>query len=621
MKSTFKDAIEAIKPKLRRWQAEFSEKGEAILKSKQCCVIEACTGGGKTMVGAVLAAQLASTDRIDEVMVMCPSVPIKENWSKALTKLGFSCTKHKYDSDDNNAFIVTMSGSLSGKVVQRIGNKKKRLVIVDEFHHAEDNKVWGKGVDEAIDHADYSLFLSGTPWRTSGKIACLESRSYYCKEGHVNPDLSHTYGDDLREVGNDRGTVDVEFVFMESRATSMKDDVVLSTDYFPPISKDLSSASEKDNRKLGPHVRIEDAALSNNEMAQRAIRAGSVKLAESRRQTSGRAIGLVVTRTIQEAKRVACWITEVMCERAEVIASPKTEDDLTSSEAARRLSKIREGVDRPDWIVSVGMVSEGVDIPDIKVVVYLSAITTPLYITQVVGRSIRRIPGPNGQYIDFVSSQTPAYVVMPAHPFLVWIASKFEQEKRIAAEKSVDSVKSDPKDPPAPSLLPTYVVTGGEQAGVVSKGAFRDIQVYRMIERLSVVPEAAAILTDEYKVILRKWVHSGMEDHAISQLEALCVKFEVSVDEIQETQLDYDATDKLLREEAVRVTSLIRHRHEKFKGLPDSSAYAGVRSMINNICKLKQEAKSFESATMPMKQKWLKSAYWLLRQCDPVAVS
>lgn len=614
IRNTFTDSIEQWNRKFRRWQSSFSKKGFEILESKKHCVIEACTGSGKTAVGAALAARLMDRDNIDEVMVMCPSVPIKENWRKALTSFGFACTVRQYDAADNNAFVVTMSGSLSDKVSQRVGNGKRRLVIIDEFHHAEDNKVWGNGVNEAVEKAEYAIFLSGTPWRTNGKIACLDSRGYYNKDGHVVPDLSYSYGDDLRESGSDRGTVDVEFLFMESRAKVIQNGVVKSEDYFPPIDDKLSSASERDDRKLGPHVRIEDAAISNNEMAQNALRAGSLKLEESRRQTKGKAIGLVVTRTIQEAKRVSCWITECLGARAEVIASPKTEDDQSSAEAARRLSKIREGIDRPDWIVSVGMVSEGVDIPDIKVVVYLSAITTPLYITQVVGRSIRRVSDGSGRYMDATSSQTPAYVIMPAHPFLVWIASKFEQEKKIAAQKSKETIPTDPNGEGGENFLPEYMVTGGTQAGIVAKGSFRDMHVYRMIEMLSSVDEAKEILTDDYKVLLRKWLYTGMEVHAIEQLEALCVKFGVDTKAIQESSIDYDMQNKLLREEATRVTAMLRHSDPKFKNLPDSKAFAGVRSKLNRMAGI---SGSFESATIETKRLWMKKANWLIRQCIP----
>jgi hypothetical protein len=48
---------------------------------------------------------------------------------------------------------------------------------------------------------------------------------------------------------------------------------------------------------------------------------------------------------------------------------------------------------REEWIVAVNMVSEGVDIPRLRVGVYAGAAKTPLLFRQVVGRFVRTIPG------------------------------------------------------------------------------------------------------------------------------------------------------------------------------------------------------------------------------------
>ena len=45
------------------------------------------------------------------------------------------------------------------------------------------------------------------------------------------------------------------------------------------------------------------------------------------------------------------------------------------------------------WIVAVNMVSEGVDIPRLRVGVYATAAKTPLIFRQIVGRFVRTIPG------------------------------------------------------------------------------------------------------------------------------------------------------------------------------------------------------------------------------------
>ncbi|MBF4218220.1 diguanylate cyclase, partial [Vibrio anguillarum] len=48
-----------------------------------------------------------------------------------------------------------------------------------------------------------------------------------------------------------------------------------------------------------------------------------------------------------------------------------------------------------DWIVSVGMISEGTDIPRLQVCCHLSKVKTELYFRQVLGRILRVNQGTN----------------------------------------------------------------------------------------------------------------------------------------------------------------------------------------------------------------------------------
>src|SRR6185295_15747975 len=71
------------------------------------------------------------------------------------------------------------------------------------------------------------------------------------------------------------------------------------------------------------------------------------------------------------------------------------------------------------WLVSVAMVSEGVDILRLRVLVYLSSALTELSFRQAIGRVVRT----NGPCDD-----TRAYVVMPSFDILENYARKIERE-------------------------------------------------------------------------------------------------------------------------------------------------------------------------------------------------
>ena len=71
--------------------------------------------------------------------------------------------------------------------------------------------------------------------------------------------------------------------------------------------------------------------------------------------------------------------------------------------AKSKICKLRNG--RSRWLVSVAMVSEGVEIPRLRVPIYLPNAMTELFFRQAMGRVVRNC-GPQ--------DLTRAYVVMPA---------------------------------------------------------------------------------------------------------------------------------------------------------------------------------------------------------------
>jgi superfamily II DNA or RNA helicase len=91
------------------------------------------------------------------------------------------------------------------------------------------------------------------------------------------------------------------------------------------------------------------------------------------------------------------------------------------------------------------MVSEGVDIPRLRVGVYATAARTELFFRQVVGRFIRTIPGPRSQM---------SYLLMPADSRLKALAHEIELERRHALDLSPDAeedeVEVDYSDPERP---------------------------------------------------------------------------------------------------------------------------------------------------------------------------
>src|SRR5699024_10343344 len=114
------------------------------------------------------------------------------------------------------------------------------------------------------------------------------------------------------------------------------------------------------------------------------------------------------------------------------LASISTEQpELVMSDepgASRRIGDFATSDRR--WLVSVLMVSEGVDIPRLRVGVYATAARTELFFRQVVGRFIRSTPPPRRQM---------SYLLRPADPRLKALAREIGLERRHALELLPDA--------------------------------------------------------------------------------------------------------------------------------------------------------------------------------------
>jgi superfamily II DNA or RNA helicase len=99
------------------------------------------------------------------------------------------------------------------------------------------------------------------------------------------------------------------------------------------------------------------------------------------------------------------------------------------SEAARRLKDFQES--REPWLVACNMVSEGVDIPRLRVGVYATTVRTKMYFRQFLGRIVRRIPN--------LKALQVAYCYLPADPTLTKLAEEIEEEIRHSIAPRADN--------------------------------------------------------------------------------------------------------------------------------------------------------------------------------------
>lgn len=108
-----------------------------------------------------------------------------------------------------------------------------------------------------------------------------------------------------------------------------------------------------------------------------------LKLAQTRlnsvRESTPDAAGLVVATNISHAHQIAEYLVE-MGEVGKVVTTHRPD-------ASSLINEFRVSSER--WIIAVGMISEGTDIPRLSVCCYLSRVRTEMYFRQVLGRVLR----------------------------------------------------------------------------------------------------------------------------------------------------------------------------------------------------------------------------------------
>ncbi|MGC3835675.1 DEAD/DEAH box helicase [Moritella viscosa] len=121
------------------------------------------------------------------------------------------------------------------------------------------------------------------------------------------------------------------------------------------------------------------AIITNRDAMLYLLKLGCHRLSEIRTVNKS-AGGLVVASSVDHAREILSLLQEEFNQSAVIVTYQH--DDPVGEITRFRTSDMQ-------WIVSVGMVSEGTDIPRLQVCCHLSHVKTELYFRQVLGRILR----------------------------------------------------------------------------------------------------------------------------------------------------------------------------------------------------------------------------------------
>ncbi len=384
---------------LRPWQRAAFDRFRATAEPDFLAV--ATPGAGKTTF-ALACARAALGDERRRLVVVAPTSHLKIQWSLAAHRMGLQLDPDWAPGQglarDVHGLVTTYQQIATGPAAATLrGLAADAMVILDEVHHAGHERAWGDGIRQAFELSAIRLSLSGTPFRSdSSKIPFV--RYDVTAEGDLaHADYMYGYGDALRDGGVVR-PVYFPRVDGEMEWSTPSGDV-LRASFDDELARDQVSARLRTALSLDGDWIVAVLGQANDRL--RSIR--------TEQPDAG---GLVITTDQEHAHGVARLLRDRFDTTADVVVS----DDPMAS---RKIAEFA-GNDRP-WLIAVRMVSEGVDIPRLRVGVYATTTSTELFFRQAVGRFVRWQAGRPTQ---------KAYVYVPDDPRLRSHAFQIAEARR-----------------------------------------------------------------------------------------------------------------------------------------------------------------------------------------------
>lgn len=386
--------------KLRKWQAECIELAlEQYSYGNRHFLTLATPGAGKTVMASELADQLLKRGLTDLVICFSPSSIVAKDFSENL---------HLRTQERFDGLIGAKGRTLTYQNLQyldtnfwQLFERYRVFVIFDEIHHCagsnlENANAWGEQIILNIQNkAQFSLALTGTPWRSDSSPIVLSN--YLRPSNKIACDyvygLSEAIGDDVCRVP--------QIIAIDNTNISVVDtDEIKMFDSFKAL---LSQSTI-------PYQEI----IENEAVMKYVISSAHEKLSKIRRVNPD-AAGLIVASSVEHARQISSLMKTCFNEDSVVVTY--RENEPTSIIQRFRHAKTK-------WIISVGMISEGTNIPRLQVCCHLTNIKTEMHFRQILGRILRMTGSKNQEAIMF----------MPAEPKLLEYAFRVKQDVPFEAD-------------------------------------------------------------------------------------------------------------------------------------------------------------------------------------------
>jgi len=386
--------------KLRRWQVSCINKAlKQYLHGNSHFLALATPGAGKTLMASELADRLLKNNLIDFIICFSPSSIVSQDFSQSLQLR----INERFDGllGAKGHSLTYQSLQYLDKNFWQLFERYRIFVIFDEIHHCAGSNIdnanaWGEQIILNIqDKAKYTLALTGTPWRSDAAPIVLS------KYMHPSNKIACDYVYGLAEAIQDNVCRVPQIIAIDNNNISVIDD---------DETKTFTSFKCLLSQSIIPYQEI----IENEKVIKYVISSAQNKL-DTIRDKNADAAGVIVACSVEHARQISVLMKAFFNEDAVVVTY--RENEPTSIIQQFRHAKTK-------WIISVGMISEGTNIPRLQVCCHLTNIKTEMHFRQILGRILRTTASKNQE----------AVMYMPAEPKLLEYAYRVKQDVPFEAD-------------------------------------------------------------------------------------------------------------------------------------------------------------------------------------------
>lgn len=431
------------------WQRKaFAKYFQFDSGSEHNFLVVATPGSGKTKFALSIAKELLKRGDVERLVVVVPSEQLKHQWSQVATEFDirldpkWKAEQSHGESKDFHGICCTYAAVGRNPSVLRSHTEwRSTLVICDEIHHASEDATWGDALFYAFERCPQRLLLSGTPWTSTGKGIPFIN---YDANNTPIPDVTFDFGQAVS------AKVCREVAFMQNDGEA---EFKLKGVHY----------CEKASAKLPENIaraRLRTLVSADGDWLPSILVKADGQLRELQREGHPQAAGIVMCTDQAHARAVHKFMQ-----------SKGMDPVLVISEDANALSNIKQFTKNwAPWIVTVKMVSEGVDIPRLRVLVFASNFRTELFYLQAIGRIVRTC--------DDGDRKFTAYVFQPVDEELEGFAGRILEIQRVAKLQEPDEPGPTGGNGSAPSDLEIIGSSDAEHVATVIAGtSYLPIQI------------------------------------------------------------------------------------------------------------------------------------------------